>query len=668
MTTTFLLCASSSLEEGTGGYNEQAESAWFSADEVEGRLNTLRIDGSRLIDEEGRTLLLRGVNLGGSSKAPMVPDGATWRREGFFDHRSVSFVGRPFPLEEAERHLERLRRWGFNCLRFLATWEAIEHAGPGQYDQAYLDYLQAVLEVAGRFGFLLFVDPHQDVWSRFSGGDGAPGWTLEAVGFDLSRLDQTGAAVTHQALQDRYPWLVWPTNAEKLAASTMFTLFFAGNDFAPRTRIEGEPAQEYLQRHYIQSVCQVAARCRGMAHVLGYDTMNEPGQGWIGAEDLRQVSGVLRKGASPSPWQSILLGAGFPQEVEEWAEGRSLPRRKGARRVNAEGVRVWREGFDCPWKANGVWDLDAVGRPRLLAPGYFARIGDRPVHFTEDYYKPFANRFAQAIRQVHPQALIFLETFTEGRDELEWGPEDAPEVVFAPHWYDIAILVTQHFTPWAAIDIFKKRVVLGPWAVRRSIAGQLARYQETTRRQMGGIPVLFGEIGIPLSLDNGRAYASGCFRQQEQAADRSLRAVEDTLAHCTVWNYTADNRNQHGDQWNEEDFSLFSLDQQKDPADLDSGGRALDAFIRPYPKAVAGEAISLRFDYRRHRLLFTFRHDPAVTSPTEIFLPRRHFPSGALIQVSDGRWEEDQEGQLLRYWPGREQMIHTLRVAPAVAR
>ncbi|MCX6097141.1 MAG: hypothetical protein NTZ77_01455 [Caldiserica bacterium] len=106
-------------------------------------------DESWFRDEAGRTLLLRGVNLGGDSKVPVIPDGATHLAQGFFDHRMVSFVGRPFPLSEAVEHLSRLKSWGLTLLRFLVTWEAIEHAGPGLYDTEYLEYVERVVQLAG---------------------------------------------------------------------------------------------------------------------------------------------------------------------------------------------------------------------------------------------------------------------------------------------------------------------------------------------------------------------------------------------------------------------------------------------------------------------------------------------------------------------------------------
>lgn len=84
-------------------------------------MSSIHIDHGSFKDEYNRQLVLRGVNLGGSSKIPLTPNGATFRQEGFYNHRDVSFVGRPFPLDEAEEHFARLRAWGLTFLRFLVT-------------------------------------------------------------------------------------------------------------------------------------------------------------------------------------------------------------------------------------------------------------------------------------------------------------------------------------------------------------------------------------------------------------------------------------------------------------------------------------------------------------------------------------------------------------------
>jgi len=622
----------------------------------------IRISGPYFQDEHHRTLLLRGVNLGGSSKVPF-PNGATHIREGFFDHRSVSFVGRPFPLEEADEHFARLRSWGFTFLRFLITWEAVEHAGPGLYDEAYLDYLYRVVRKAADHGLTVLIDPHQDVWSRFSGGDGAPGWTFEVVGMDITRFAETGAAIVHATHGDPFPQMVWANNYGKLAAATMFTLFFGGNDFAPQTRVDGEPIQAYLQRHYLAAVQQVAARLRDLPHVVGYGTLNEPSAGFIGHPDLGRRVGVPFKGDAPTPWQAILLGAGFPQEVDRFDVGPTGIRKVGRRRLNPAGVNLWRGGA-CLWRENGVWDLDAAGRPQLLRPGHFAQAAGRPIDFHRDYLRPFANHFAQAVRMVDPAALIFVEGEALPAAHLPWEAHDAPNVVHAPHWYDDLTLVLKTYLPWLAVDRAAMKLVVGRRRVARSFAAQLAALRAVSEREMGGVPTLLGEFGVPFDMEKGRALRTGDFSRPAQALDRTFRALEANLLSGTLWNYTADNTHERGDQWNGEDLSIYSRDGRQGSGTLDDGGRALEAAVRPYARATAGRPLRMAFDYRRGRFEFEFRHDPAVTAPTEFYLPRLHYPNGCLVEVSDGRFELDSESQTLRYWHTPAQEVHRVWVMP----
>ncbi len=329
----------------------------------------IRIEGTNFKDDHGRTVILRGVNL--DAKIPFSPDGSTHIREGFFDHRNVSFVGRPFPLAEADEHFRRLKRWGLTFFRFLVPWEAIEHGGPGIYDEEYLDYLYKIVSKAGEYGMLLYIDTRQDVWSRFTGGCGAPGWTFDTVGLDMAKFKESGAAITHQEFGADYIPQIWATNGFKLAAATMFTLFFGGNDFAPATKVEGQPVQEYLQGHLLNAYKKVAERLKGLPAVLGYDTMNEPFRGYIACRDLNSTNWYhYKKGECPTAFQGMLLGAGIAQEVEVWQS--FLPKLLGKKLLNTGGVKAWKEGWDCVWKANGVWDLDKAGKPVLLQPDYFS--------------------------------------------------------------------------------------------------------------------------------------------------------------------------------------------------------------------------------------------------------------------------------------------------------
>jgi hypothetical protein len=627
---------------------------------------TIRTDGIYFKDEHGRSLLLRGVNLGGSSKVPYIPDGATHVSTGFFNHREVSFVGRPFPLKEADEHFARLKAWGLTFIRFLVTWEAIEHAGPGQYDTEYLDYVEEIVGKAALYGISMFIDPHEDVWSRFTGGDGAPGWTLEAAGFDMQNLKATGAALVHQTHGDPFPQMRWFTNNTKLAAATMFTLFFAGNDFAPETKIDGEPVQDYLQRHYFAAIQQVANRLRGKSNVIGYDTMNEPSKGYIGYPDASQLEWSFKLGDVPTPYQSMLLGAGIPQTIETWDMTPIGTRRIGVKTIDPQGVTVWREGSEDVWQQNGVWTIEN-GTPKLLRPNHFAQVQGRPVHFERDYMRPFINRYAAAIREVDPDTIIFIEFDAVGADVPKWGADDAANIVYAPHKYETLTLISKKYNPAMGLNK-NNQTVIGRQNVRKAFAETLGSFKHYASTQLGGVPTLIGEIGIPYDLNDKKAFSSGDWSAQEDATDDYMQALEANLLHFTLWNYTADNNNMRGDNWNGEDLSIFSRDQQDNPSDVNSGGRALRAVLRPYARATAGEPLRMSFDMNTGVFEYAFRHDKTITAPTEFYIPSVQYPEGYTVDVSDGSYEKDEENHSLRYYPSDKDIPHFIVVKPTMMR
>jgi hypothetical protein len=627
----------------------------------------VKIDKTHFIDEHGRRLMLRGINL--DAKVPYEPDGSTHIKDGFYEKRKeVSFIGRPFPLAEADEHYRRLKHWGLTFFRFLVPWEALEHEGPGIYDEKYLDYLYEMVKKAGDYGHHLYIDVRQDVWSRFTGGDGAPAWTLEAVGFDITRFKESGAAITQQAYGSDYKPQIWNINGCRLAAATMFTLFFGGNDFAPKTKIEGQPAQEYLQGHLVKAYAKVAERLKGLPALVGYDTMNEPFRGYINCYNLNTTGWYhYKSGPCPTAFQGMLMGVGIPQEAEVWKP--FLPKLIGSEVLNPGGVKVWKDGHDCIWRTHGVWDLDNEGKPVLLQPDYFQVRNGRQVDFVNDYHKGYINRFAAGIHAVDPSAWILLTPPSINFHPPAMGGSDAKNLVYKPHWYDDVHWVTKafHFFPNAFVgnDKLTNKPVIGlPGKVQSSFNDQMRRIKEIGANVRGGVPTVIGEIGICYDMNNREAYRTGNYSAHIQEWDRLFKALDANMLNYNLWTYDPFNTNEHGDNWCLEDFSIFSRSQQTNPYDLNSGGRALEAVVRPYPVAVAGDPLRFSFDMKRRIFKFEFRHDPAVTEPTEIYVPTFQYPKGYKVTVSDGTYTIDRDNQRLIYRHDPIQSIHKIKVEP----
>ncbi|KAF4318747.1 hypothetical protein BBO99_00007020 [Phytophthora kernoviae] len=618
------------------------------------------IKNGHFVDNQGRVRLLRGVNLGGSSKLPIGYQHTAahqYSPNEFFDGaRTVSFVNRPFPLREAPTHFARLRRWGLTLLRFIVTWEAIEHAGPGLYDQEYLQYIREMVTIAGEFGLSIYVDPHQDVWSRWTGGDGAPMWTLECIGLDPRNFEDTKAALCIETCgleMNKFPKMIWPTNYFKLACATMFTLFWGGSRCAPSCRVEGVPVQEYLQSHYLDAMAALAEALKGLPNVVGFGTMNEPSSGYLGLEDLNKHfhEGELKYDLAPTPFQGMCLADGVPQVIERWSNGFNqhvLGRPDEKFLVDPKGVRAWQLGRRCVWKDEGVWDVDTTtGEPVLLRPNHFAGI-----MFGRDCYVPFAARFSERVRSILPHTLLFVEL-----PPLEFSIDEFPEIddtlipraVNATHWYDGVTLFLRAWRPYFTVDPTSKRPAFGPTAVRKMHQRQLESIKVYGCEQMKNAPTLIGETGIPFNMHGGKAFRNGDFGAQVGALDNTVSCLEAALVSFTLWCYTSDNSNEYGDQWNLEDLSLISTDKpirsgaQASIPERDACARAVQAFARPYATRIAGIPSKSEFLLDRARYELEYASDPtksfeAAMHATEIFVPQLQYPKGYTVETSDGHY------------------------------
>ncbi|NOK64124.1 MAG: hypothetical protein GFH27_549413n36 [Chloroflexi bacterium AL-W] len=606
----------------------------------------IHIQDGWFCDEAGRRMLLRGVNLGGSNKVPTTPNGATHLPDSLDHTTDISFIGRPFPLEDADEHFARLRAWGFNVLRMLTTWEAIEHAGPGQYDTAYLDWYTEIVRRAGDYGFYVFIDPHQDVWGRWSGGDGAPHWTYTAVGLNPTTFDATEAAIT---MQRRYPHdyrpMIWASNTNRFAASTMFTLFFGGNDFTPHVHINGEPVQDFLQRHFIAAMCQLAERVRSMPHVIGFGGLNEASGGYIGWRLDENVLTPLA-GLRISGFQGMVAASGYSVQVPFYRQIAMFQVLGGYQTINADHQTVWQAGASDIWREAGIWDIQN-DIPILLKPEHFRLIDGRPVRFDEDYLKPFICTFAQHIRQFLPDAIMFVENEILRPTGMAWGDHELPNIANATHWYDGLTLFSKRYLPWLTLDVITRKISFGANGNQKAFIRQIGDIKQHSIRHMGNCPTLIGEFGVPYDLAGYELTPTSTFIPHIQALTNYYNALDANLVNATQWNYTADNDNQWGDQWNTEDLSIWSRSQQTNVNDVNSGARGLLGFCRPYARRTAGTPIHMRFDRESGLFELYYVCDPAGSEPTEIYVPRMQYPDGYTIDASSGRAVHDSDQQLV---------------------
>ena len=288
---------------------------WFddAADSV------LTVQNGGYVDGYGRQVVLRGFNVSGESKLA--------------ENNGLPFAS----VADAQKSAAAMRNLtGADSVRFLITWASIEPQ-PGQIDYTYLNDVVAQMQAFLDQGIYVFVDFHQDLYSRYifnSGswytGDGAPDWVIADGGYPA---ENCGACVN------------WGQNITSNAAVEDATYDFWRNRALTTSAGVISVQDEFLATAkttlaYIKSGVNAAE----FDHVLGVDPYNEP------------YAGKYDSGQTSSTWESGVLWPFFEKfRTEMDAAGwQSKP-------ALIEPNVFWNTDISFEQQAGGLTNIGSIG-------------------------------------------------------------------------------------------------------------------------------------------------------------------------------------------------------------------------------------------------------------------------------------------------------------------
>jgi endoglycosylceramidase len=374
------------------------------------------------------------------------------------------------------------------------------------------------------------------------------------------------------------------------------------------------------------------------AHVqsLGYNVVRllfiweayEPLPGAYDAVYLEYVTSLVRAAAAQGIYSLVDFhqdgmartalggcGDGFPAWAVQPASARAVPNNgeacaAWARRLLLDGRvhRAWRE-FYSGRDAETQQPHAQAARPHYLRmlrqvtahlrgePGLLGfDMLNEPWGNEQTEIGPLYAAAAAIIDEVSPEAFVFVspQALVGGGVQTQLSRPPGPNIVYAPHFYDPAVL---------ALNMWLGNDLSWPFATMQAKAAQW------------GVPLFLGEYGAPDSTWRVQGYLQTL---QERLDAQFISGAQ--------WCYSASWSEQHRDGWNQEDYSV-----------IDAKGSVRRNYVsRALPRAIAGvpqsfESIS---DPLGRSTGFNFRwlHDPKL-GETTLYLPKRE-PAGAKKALS----------------------------------
>lgn len=528
-----------------------------------GSAREIQRDGTWFRDSKNRYALFRGINLASRSKLPpylpILPLEIT-TLEGIkpkFDQE----------IKNLEKYFDAMRELGFNVVRLLVMWKAIEpepNPNPEVLSEKGIKYLELLNEIINQLykrGIYVIIDFHQDIANDLFGGDGFPDWAL-----GLTELQKQ--FISGLIRKDQFWMLQYQIN---LSVRKVLRCFWR------------QEQVNYNGRYYIpfaHLVKTIGATARffqsmnnGKGHpaIIGYELFNEP----------------------------------YPIEIDEkWFEEKEL-------------AEYYREAIQEIRSSTATQAGDTKSfifmEPRMSWTPYV----DMEHNFGD------------------------LDSLTD------WGWHlDLPSItndkriVFAFHYYDFGLFIP------GIHDMQKNK---DRW---KSMFRKL--YDEAAKR--GGIPFLT-EFGASNNWQESSNFESSLYKTVQRAAmDLQYQQVESCFLNSTYWNYDFYNKEDTGDNWNFEDFSILGSNRKL---------RNEDIVARPYPMRSSAEPSQLKFDLKTKHGIMIFKGLP-VEAPTIIYVPQIiHYKNGFEAHATNDKMEWYEREQILLWWPSKSDVKHQMIICPS---
>jgi hypothetical protein len=234
-------------------------------------------DGIWFHDPEGRYILFRGVNFGSRSKLPPYLPIAPLGGDTIDQSRLKE------EIESVKTELDLLKKLGFNIIRLLISWKAIEpKPNPDLNElmtegQEYLTLMNQIIDELYRRDLYILLDFHQDIAHEVYGGDGFPDWALA--------IDEEHKRPKSSNLKDRKWQTAYLIN--KLVRHTLTS--FWKNDLTNREfGLKNFPVRTHLEKSIGQTVkfFKSLNESRGHPAILAVEPFNEPHPAGIPAKDF----------------------------------------------------------------------------------------------------------------------------------------------------------------------------------------------------------------------------------------------------------------------------------------------------------------------------------------------------------------------------------------------